>query len=423
MKKLITFLFLLSIVLALPAQSLYGKLQPVSKEDLKMETYEKDEEAGAVVLYDFGDSSFEPSTEGFDLKFKKVTRIKILNTAGLDFAEIEIPIYMNGKEKEKVIKLKATTYNLEGETITETQLNISNTYNEKVNEYYEVMKFAMPNVKEGSIIEYSYTLISPYFYNLQDWNFQWRIPVKHSEYQVKLVPYYTYKWLLQGAIKFDWQKSIPASGLEKNIHGIKYKEMIHSYVMKDVPAFRDEQFITTVDDYRIKMEWQLIKYANIRGIETNYRSTWEKIIEDYLKSNNLGKFVKKATKNAAKMIDVGAIRQMDERDRINAVISYVKENYSWNEVHTKYALKSFKELQKEKTGSVGDLNLLTIGLLNAVGIDAKPMISSTRQHGKIYYEYAYTHFFNYTLIYAPIGEEYILLDATDSYLSNFSIPD
>jgi len=51
-----------------------------------------------------------------------------------------------------------------------------------VNEAYSQKKFAFPNVREGSIIEYKYTMVSPYIFQLDDWKFQYEIPVKWSEF-------------------------------------------------------------------------------------------------------------------------------------------------------------------------------------------------------------------------------------------------
>jgi hypothetical protein len=41
----------------------------------------------------------------------------------------------------------------------------------------------MPNVKEGSVIEFEYTIKSPRFSELIDWSFQSSIPVNYSEFR------------------------------------------------------------------------------------------------------------------------------------------------------------------------------------------------------------------------------------------------
>lgn len=421
--KNIFILFLLLIINQTIGQSIYGELKPVTKDELEMTTYEKDKEAEAVVLYDYGETFFQPTTEWFDIVFLRTTRIKILTEEGIDYAKVVIPRYYENDKEEVISNIKARAYNLENGMIIKTELDPDQIYEEVYNKYTKLIKFAIPNVKVGTIIEYSYTQTSQFYYRLEDWEFQHKIPTIHSEYQVKLTPYYSYKWILQGANKFYSKKSQKASGLENNIFGVKYKEMIHNYVMKDIPAFRDDNFISNEDDYIIKMDWQLTKYSNnLRGIEYDLQSTWGKIVTDYLKSDVFGKYISKSNKKAAKLIDISAIKKLPENERVNAIIDYVKQNYKWDGYDTELALKTPNEFLKDKSGAVSDINLFTIGLLNAAGIDAYGVISSTRYHGRIYYDYAFTHFFNYVVIYAKINGEFQLYDATQNYLSNTLIP-
>lgn len=128
-------------------------------------------------------------------------------------SEIELSQYSSDKSVESVVlydigksyDIEAYTYNYENGQLNKTKLNTSNCHNEKINEYWVVKKFAMPNVKAGSIVEYKYKINSEYKFNLKDWEFQWKIPVVYSEYQVNMIPFYEYSYLLQGANKFDSQ--------------------------------------------------------------------------------------------------------------------------------------------------------------------------------------------------------------------------
>jgi len=423
MKNFTLLILLCCMSLSMFSQSIYEEINPISIEELEMKTYKDDAEAEAIVLFDYGETYFTPSTEGFDVIFKRTTRIKILDESGIDWAEIEILVYAEDGRKEKISSLKGVTYNLVNGKMVKTELNTDQVYDEKLNQYWDLKKFAMPNVKPGSIIEYTYLSTSKSFYNFKDWEFQWEIPVVHSEYQVKLTPFYTYKWILQGANKFYSKKSQKATGLDKTIAGIKYKEMTHNYVMKNIPAFKDADFITTKNDFIVKMDWQLTRYSDIRGIEHKVMSTWEKIAKEYNSDDHYGKLINKATKKAVKLVDVESISQKSDEEKVFDILTYVKENYEWNGFQSDLASQSLNELLKKKTGLSADLNLLAIGLLNAVGIEAQGIILSTRKHGRVYYDYPFTHYFNYTLIYAKVDGEFILLDATNPYRSTWSIPE
>lgn len=158
--------------------------------------------------------------------------------------------------------------------LTKSNLDLANCHVEKINESWNQTKFAMPNVKPGSVIEYKYKIRSDYVFNLRDWEFQWKIPVLSSKYIVKMIPFYQYSWLLQKASKFDSQTSKVDQGLEQNFGGAKYHDVISEYEMKNLPAFKDEEFITTSDDYIIKLDFQLSKVTQITGISQNVMTTF-----------------------------------------------------------------------------------------------------------------------------------------------------
>lgn len=421
-KSILLILLILNTLAFSQSKSISAPMQKVSMAEMEMAEYDKDKDAEAIVLYDYGVSNFVPSSEGFEIVFEHTTRIKILKESGIDWSEIEIPFYTYKGAEEKISNIIGVTYNLENGEIVKTYLDKKNTFVDVKNTYWSLIKVPMPNVKVGSIIEIQYKSVTKSRYRLHDWEFQWDIPVLHSEYQVSLTPFYTYKWLLQGANSFYSKKSQKSSGLEKSIFGVKYKEMTHNYIMKDVPAFKSADFITTRDDYIIKMDWQLIKYTSLRGIDHNVMSSWEKITKEYYKDESFGKFISKAKKKAGKLIDIPKISSSSDVEKVNQVLNYVKQNYKWINVHSKMSGQSISSLISSKEGITGDINLFTIGLLNAVGLEAHGLIISTRKHGRIYYEYPYTHFFNYVLIYAKVDGEFVFLDATDPNISNQSIP-
>ena len=424
MKKSIVLYLLIITSGLLNAQSIYQELEPVSIQDLEMTSYKKDKDAEAVVLYDFGESYFNPTGTGFDLILDRTIRVKIFEEAGLDFADIEISTYVFDAEIDEIEFVSATTYNLEEGKIVETKLKKDQVFQEEGFGSIS-MKFAMPNVKPGSIIEYKYFKKSRNIEDFNDWEFQWTIPVTHSEYQVKLIPYYHYKWVMQSMSgkSFYAKKTKTAEGLEKSIFGRKYREQIHTFVMKDLPAFKDVDYISSKSDFTMKMDWQLIKYFDIDGHSKEFLNSWEKILSSVIKNNSLGKYAAKTSKKVSKLLDTKKTLSMaTDRERANYAIAIIKDNFEWNGWNTPAAGFEYKELREEGSGSSGTINLTTIALLNAIGVEAYPLLISTLDHGKILYDYPFYHYFNYVLIYAKINGEFIMLDATNKYLDNFSIP-
>lgn len=397
----------------------YGKL---SKEDIELQEYTLDKEAEAVVLFDIGKSFFVKGENGFDLVFERTTRIKILNESGLHYAEIEIPLYQEGTIFEEIYDLDAQAYNIENGQIIATKLETKKVFTEKINNFWTLKKFAIPNVKKGTIIEYKYKINSQYIFNLRDWNFQWRIPVIYSEYEVKMVPFYEYTWLLLNAKKFDNYVSYTDNGMKERFGNIEYNDLVHKYIMQNIPAFNGEEFISTINDYIIKIDFQLSKIYKPSGQVIQILTTWDKMIKEYLEHDNLGKYIDKCEKQAIKQINIDELKSLPDSLKFNYVLNYIKKNYNWNNYVSVYASKSVKKFIEEKTGNSADINLFAIGLLRSVGIKASPVILSTRDHGKILYDYPYAHFFNNVIILAEFNNQRILTDATEPLNPNTVIP-
>lgn len=388
--------------------------------DLKPEGFLKD--ANAVVIYDIGDSEFIRSDYGFSISFKRNTRIKIFNEAGIENAEITIPYFRNDNFTESVSEIQATTYYLENGIITSTKLSKSHIYEEKINENWFIKKFTFPSVKAGSVIELSYTHYTPYKFHLQDWEFQSEIPTIYSQYTVHLIPFFNYFFMLQGADHFDKRDSWVETGLPKMYNGVEYRTKTHTFVMKNVPAFEDESFITSRDDYIIKLDFQLSEQIRSDGSKIEHMTTWENFIRDMLKNDKFGKFQKALERKSKSFVKENKLLDLDPVQRFMFIVDHVKSDYIWNNRNRLFSQQKPAEFLKNQKGNSSEINLYLTALLNAAGIEAYPLILSTRDHGKIKLDFPFYRFFNYVIVAAHIDNKIVLTDGTAIYLNNDKIP-
>lgn len=415
-------IILLAVGFGLKGQSSVREFGKIDKAEIELKQYSHDKEAEALVLFDIGKSYFVQSENQFEVVYERTTRLKILSEAGVKYAEVSIPFYYEGNIFEKVIDIEANAYNHENGLTYKTALSSSAIFTEKLNNRWNVRKFAVPNVREGTIVEYRYKIVSQYLFNLRDWEFQWKIPVVYSEYEVRMIPFYEYAWLLQGANKFEEQLSYVDKKTSRHYGRIDFNDMVHKYVMKNIPAFRNEEFITSINDYIIKLDFQLSRVNNPYGEKFDVVTTWEGLNKELLSSTDFGKYIKSSEKLGKKIIEAEMLNIPDEDLRFDNIIEYVKRNYNWNNSNSKFASKSASKFVQEKHGNSADINLFTLGLLNAAGIAAQPVVISTRNHGKIKYDYPFSHFFNYVIILANVGGKQILTDATETMILNNRIP-
>ncbi|WP_339918084.1 DUF3857 domain-containing protein [Yeosuana marina] len=420
MKRIILPLLFLNINLTSYSQENYSsESYRVTLNDISARTFEKDSTANALVIYEHGNSYVDKNE--YDLRTEVQKKIKILNRDGFDKANITIYLYNNESREEKIKKIIATTYNLVDGNVIKTQLKESNIYREKYNENYTLVKFALPNIKAGSVITYSYTIISPFMFNYKSWNFQDDIPKLHSEYVTSIPANWDYHIKLIGSQKL----SVAESKLQKNCltssNGGTADCTNSTYVMKNTPAFIEEDYMTAKSNYLARVEYELKTFQDFQGIVHNYAKTWETVDKELKTEPNIGRQLSKSVK-ADELLSNDILSEQDTLKKAEAIYKYVQENYAWNKEYNIFKDVSVKDLIKNKSGNVSSINILLHNLLEENGILVKPILLSTRDNGFATKLFPVISEFNYLIVQATINNKTYLLDATDDYLSFGEIP-
>jgi len=424
MKKSILFLIVLHICILATAQEQYSHdYGKITGYELKMSEFENDKDAEAVVIYEYGHNFFQGDNDrGFLLHKKRNIKIKILKESGIKYAEFEIPYHVESNNWEEVSGIKATTYNLADGQVKKTDLDKKNIYEEQLRNNLRLKKFALPDVKVGSVIELEYTIITPYFENMGKWNFQKKIPVIYSKLKYNAIPYYEYTYLLTGVNKIDEYNSYVRTG-DIYFGRLKYKEMIYEFGMKDIPAFKDEEFITSDNDYMISLSFQISKIYHPQGGSKSYVSTWPELCDNLLKDDDFGKYMKASEKEAKKILPGLNLSNKTTLEKTEIITQYVKSMYNWDRYYARYTSGKLSDFLKQKTGNVAEINLFLTGLLKAEKIDANPVLISTRKNGAIRKSHPFKHFFNYVITEVNIDGKKYFLDATVSLLSFNELPE
>lgn len=381
-----------------------------------------DSTAEAVVLYDLGNVSIDLSGNDLWLDFVHHVRIKIHKKSAYDRATVQIPTRrgINGQH-EFVQEIEGYTYNLvDGQVVTD-KLAKGGRFSEKASEQFWIEKFTLPNVREGSIIEYKYRVRTPFSvgYNPRTWQFQQDIPVNWSEYRITIPNYFYYKMMLGGylALAINETKSRTVS----LIHGYPNAQATdYHFAVKNAPAFREEAYMTTEDDYLSKIDFELASYSLPDAMTKNVSVSWEALDRTLLEDADFGGQIKRAgfLKETAKTL---LSQHVDTLARIKAAYNFVRQQVKWNDESALWS-RSIKKVLDDKKGDAADINLLLIALLREMNVDANPVILSTRPHGRINEAYALLKRFNYVVAHVSIAGKDMLLDATDTHLKPGMLP-
>lgn len=423
------------------------KFGKINNDNLKANVCPIDSNAHAYYLFDYGVSSFvyldtkivsnESSAQrkGFQIDFVRHFRIKILDNQAFDWANVEIPLYHSENAEEKLTSVKAFTFNLEGGKVVKSKLDKGEIIREKKNDNVNIVKFALPNVKEGSIIDVKYTIKSDYLFNLQDWAFQKSIPVMESEYHIYVPEYFIYKQTLKGYFPVEIEESSRVNKFtitfEQKAEGLtagyeteetfEYIEYAKHYTAKNIPAFPDEEYIRSRENYISKVEYELASTEYPNQPIRYYTVTWEEINRNLMEDRDFGMELKSS---GFMKDDVEVLSNMGLQgvDLMNAAFMFIKNNFTWNRLNRVKVTKTLRSAYKEKTGSSADINLNLVLLLRKLGFDAYPVLLSTKNNGLIHPAHPSLSKFNYAIALVKLNGEEFLMDATDPLAEINTLP-
>lgn len=407
----------------------FGKISPA---DFDLSSRKFDTSAGAVFIADIGSTEYEGGTKGwFTMVYTRHLRIKVLNKNGFDAASFQIPLYKKGNDEERLEKLKAATYNLEDGKVVTTKLEDKSVFKDKVTERTSVRKFTLPAVKEGSIIEVTYSIKSDFTENLQPWSFQGTYPRLWSEYVVRIPNCFNYVFLSQGYQQFYIKSqdqgfksyTIIANNDSRgqDTYSIQAVVVGNRWVMKDVPPVKEEKFITSLDNYISKIEFQLSEYRDPLQPK-QIMSNWNKVSEEWLKWDKFGEPLYKMNNwldNDIKAMTAGATTPLAKAQKIFA---FVRDNFTCTDYSALILENSLKDVFRTKKGNVAEINLLLIAMLRHENINAEPILLSTRSNGYTHEIYPLIDRFNYVIAGLNIDNNEYYLDATERKIGFTHLP-
>ena len=425
-------LIALLIAVTFTANAQKFEMGKVSIAELEEKQHPKDPTAVAAVLFKKGETRFDyTQSDGFTMYTEVKTRIKIYKKEGYSWATHKVWYRLMNNVKENINFSDAVTYNLVDGKIVKTKLKSDGEFDEKMNKYVGQKKITMPAIKEGSVIEFGYVIKSPIIGKIRDWDFQTSIPVNYSEFKTYIPEYFIYNTSQKGfifpkvisekadkSISYNHRDAIQPGGSVVNSvtqEKLNFVETRTTYITQDLPGMKEESYVNNIDNYTstITHELSIIKYPN-SALKT-FSTDWETVTKTIYKEDDFGLELNK-TGYFENDINT-AIAGLKTQDEIAATIfNYVKTNVKWNGLHSYYCLDGVKSAYKNKTGNVAEINLMLTAMLRFAGINANPVLLSTRENGIALFPNRTAFDYVVAAIETPNGK--VLLDATEK----FSLP-
>jgi hypothetical protein len=239
----------------------FGKF---TDQELQIEKVSFEPEAKYVVLYKSGDSYFKYGGIHTDYFY----RYKVLTDESSDFGDFRISFYRGDNLFEQVSQVKAQVSYLDGNSRKNIRLG-----NEAIKEvdlgdgYFEI-RIAFPQVKKGSILEFSYKKVSKMLSLLDGWGFQGEYPSLYSSYRFKAPIFFQYQMIIQGRRLAEATK-------------VTERSNSYSWMLRDIPSLPIEPFVGSLIDYQERVDGYLFssEYYKEEELESSeiFYSSWDQV--------------------------------------------------------------------------------------------------------------------------------------------------
>jgi len=424
----LTLLFLVLFSFNAVGQKL--ELDRVTKEELLERRNQNDTLASAAFLFKKARTTFKyTEKDGFTSYTEFQIKLKIYKKDGLKWANFSMPYYV-GYEKlnDESIRIEsASTYNLENDKVVKTKVAREGKFMEQINEYWKVKSLTFPNVKEGSIIELKYVLKTENISSLPEFQFQYDIPVNKVKYVTEIPELYIYKAIQKGFVAVSKEEKLEktSQSFDSKVHNtpvsetltLNYNQIVTSYSASDIPALKEEDYVNNINNYygKIEHELQIIRMPN--KDPKQIATTWEAVAKSIYDDENFNTAINKFDYFTFDVrLIINNISSPEEKTK--KIFNFVKNKMHWNGKFSYYPKSKMEQAYADKVGNIAEINLMLVSMLRMAGVDANPVLVSTRENGIA--PFPNRTLFNYVIAAVNIDEKTILLDASSKY-ADFNI--
>lgn len=336
-------------------------------------------------------------------------RLKIFDASDREASTVTIPYYYEN-DMEQIMNIRGLTHLPSGEEVPLAD-NAIKTIN--INSRYNVKEFAMPAVEDGAVLEYSYVIHRRYIEELPDFYLSDRVPTSNAKVTITYPRYLRYQSVVE---RFD----------EPLYHDFAYTDtssvpkifiipqpdpvITERWVASDVPAVEGERFISSLDDYRGKIKFILKEFGLPRQV---LDTSWEVVVAKLRRNTNpLTEIAKYKRAEALGDSIAEANPEVSPQELQDHIYRFLNEKANFSGSYAPYSTQPDSVVLSGEATDQAAINQTLLAILRGAGIEAWPVLTSTRSSGEINREFPSFYQFNALAVQSEIeGNEY-LMDAS-----------
>ncbi len=389
--------------------------RPVTPEELQLKTPKVEAGADAEAIFWEVRVDDEFSRNGFQTILQHYVRIKVFTERGRD-ENSKVDLYF-GKTSDYGVNISvkdifARTIKPDGSML---ELTPSGIFEREIlksrGTKFQAKSFVLPGVTLGSIVEYRWKEIRQnYLSHYVRLMFSREIPVQFVKYYIKPAAV---------SLAMRLYSNNTTAGYVKEANGF------YSTTMQNVPAFKEEPFMTS--EYEVR-PWILVYYEG-RGDLAPAEQYWRDYGKDTWKSHESWlAFNERITRAATEAVgtptdSIEDVRKIFEYCR--KMIVNVDDDALGLTPEQKKQLKMNRnpsDVLSQGKGTAHDIKMLFGSMLSSTGVDVRVANVSLRTESRFERGLANGFFIRTELIAAKIGEVWQFFDPSDRYIGFGSVP-
>lgn len=361
---------------------------------------------------------FEQRTGGIVALIDYLVRIRVNSDDPIRVTEaalVGIPYYFS-ENMESVFNLEGYTHSEDG---TRNYFSGDDATVVDLNSRYKILEFQMPNVAQGSVIEYKYTLVRRYIEELPDFQISHRVPVREAVIYLKNEDYMRYH-VVEENIVFDLnytEARVDTSSIPM-VFTFERPDPVFIQIWRstNVPAADASAYVSSSDDIRGKLKFQISEFGIPRQPLEN---SWDFVAAQIQKSVNPFKTL--GSNSAFLSLGDSLYRDIKSlNERIDSLFRYVNSRVEFNGSGAVFAEGNLSHVMEGEPSNQAEINMVLLALLKGAGIESNPLYISGRDFGRINKSFPSLYQFNRMLVVARGEEgEWRFMDASYSH----SLPD
>lgn len=365
------------------------------------------------------DVSFQETGGSIIAVLRHHMRIKVFDASSAEASTVTIPYYFDDN-MEQISDIRGATHRSPGEQVPLDNAAIKTI---DINGRYKVKEFAMPAVEDGAVLEYSYVIRRRYIEELPDFYLSQRVPTAHAKMTITYPQYLRYESVVEkydGPLDHDFAYTDTSS--VPKIFTLPRPDPVISerWVASDIPPVKEEPFISSLDDYRGKIKFILKEFGLPRQ---QLDTSWEVVVAKLRRNTNPLAQIQ-TYRQARSLGDSLASEHPGDsrRDLQYRIYRYLNGRVSFSGAYAPYSTTPDSAVLAGETADQAAINQTLLAMLRGAGIEAHPLLASTRSSGTINRTFPSFYQFNALAVRSEIeGEEYIM-DASFPYSQPNLIP-